>query len=406
MTSASRTPSASAAQLSARLVRAAELAPAAWDACANPERAPFHPFVAHAFFCACEESGSAAPATGWLPQHIALEDGSELVAVLPLYVKSHSQGEYVFDHGWAEAFHRAGGDYYPKLLCAVPFTPVAGPRFFIRADQDRALRRRQLLAAAVQLADERECSSLHLNFLSEADWQACGELGFLQRTDQQFYWNNEDYESFEQFLAALSSRKRKNIRKERQKQDGLTIDWLQGDAIRPEHWEAFFAFYQDTGARKWGRPYLTRAFFERIGRSLRERILLVLASAQGAPIAGALHFIGDEALYGRYWGCVETHAFLHFELCYYQAMEYAIAHKLKRVEAGAQGPHKLLRGYLPAATYSAHYIRHAGLRQAIADYLQLERRDVRQHMDALQRCSPFRQTLCQEKAKPHAKPGL
>ena len=393
------------ARVSARLVRAADIAAADWDACANPPGAPWHPFVAHAFFCACEESGSAADATGWQARHIALETSGELAALLPLYVKSHSQGEYVFDHGWAEAFLRAGGDYYPKLLCAVPFTPVAGPRFFIRAGENRAQRRRQLLAAAVELAEQLDCSSLHLNFLGEADWQACGEAGLLQRTDQQFYWHNENYESFDAFLAALSSRKRKNIRKERQQQKGFAIAQLTGDAIRPEHWDAFFAFYQDTGARKWGRPYLTRAFFDHIGKHMRDRLLLVLASDQGAPIAGALHFIGDDALYGRYWGCLESHAFLHFELCYYQAMDYAIAHGLKRVEAGAQGPHKLLRGYLPSATYSAHHIRHAGLRRAVADYLNLERRDVQNHITALRRCSPFRQTLSQTSRQPPRRPS-
>ncbi|MCY4504578.1 MAG: GNAT family N-acetyltransferase [Hyphomicrobiales bacterium] len=379
-------------RLSARLVRAAEISAKAWDACANPAGAPWHPFVAHAFFHACEESGSAAAATGWEPRHIALEEAGELVALMPLYVKSHSQGEYVFDHGWADAFMRAGGNYYPKLLCAVPFTPVAGPRFLVRAGEDAAQRRRQLLAAAVDVAEQLDLSSLHLNFLREADWRACGEFGFLRRTDQQFYWHNQNYERFEDFLAALSSRKRKTIRKERQKQEGLAIDWLTGDAIRTEHWDAFFAFYQDTGARKWGRPYLNRAFFDQLAASMGERLLLVLASADGAPIAGALHVIGGDTLYGRYWGCVESHAFLHFELCYYQAMDYAIAHKLKHVEAGAQGPHKLLRGYLPAATYSAHYIRHAGLQRAVADYLDMERREVRQQISHLSRYSPFRKT--------------
>ncbi|MGC6535036.1 MAG: GNAT family N-acetyltransferase [Parvibaculales bacterium] len=376
-----------------------EVAAADWDACANPAGAVYNPFLRHAFLLALEESGSATGDTGWLGRHLLLEDeAGQLLAAMPLYLKSHSQGEYIFDYGWADAFHRAGGNYYPKLLCAVPFTPAGGRRLLVRPGPDAAEHQTQLLAGALTLLNKLDASSLHLNFLPEDDWQQLGDKGFLQRTDQQFHWQNDGYQSFDGFLDALASRKRKNLRKERAKalENGIEVEWLTGDSLQPEHWDAFFHFYIDTGHRKWGTPYLTRDFFTRIHDAMPEDILLVLAKREGHYIAGALNFIGGDTLYGRNWGCIEDHPFLHFELCYYQAIDFAIARGLQRVEAGAQGTHKLARGYAPHRTYSAHFIAHEGLREAVAHYLESERQYVDNEIEVLSNHTPFKKTANNE----------
>jgi predicted N-acyltransferase len=385
-----------------RVVQRIAAVPASdWDACArgadsrgNVAR-PDNPFISHAFLHALEESGSATRATGWLPQHLVLEDATGgIAACMPCYLKSHSYGEYVFDHAWADAYERAGGSYYPKLQAAVPFTPVTGPRLLVREDSDRTERAALLLQAAATLADRLEASSLHLTFPTREEWELAGKLGFLQRNDQQFHWRNENYRSFEDFLAALASRKRKSIRGERKRaiEGGIEIEWVTGTDLSEAHWDAFFAFYMDTGSRKWGSPYLTRQFFSLIGETMRDQILLVLAKRNGCAVAGALNFIGGDALYGRYWGALEEHPCLHFEVCYYQAIDFAIAHKLARVEAGAQGAHKLARGYLPVQTYSAHCIRDPGLRRAVVDYLRRERLAVAHEIALLGEESPYRKT--------------
>jgi hypothetical protein len=311
---------------------------------------------------------------------------------MPMYLKSHSQGEYVFDHGWADAFARAGGSYYPKLQAAVPFTPVTGPRLLIAQAAPQQETRNALFAAGASAVSELNASSLHITFLTEEEWKAAGSLGYLQRADQQFHWVNNGYSSFDDFLAALSSSKRKNLRKERAAvaAEGVTFDWLTGADITEAHWDTFFEFYMDTGSRKWGRPYLTRDFFSRIGATMGEQVVLIFAKRAGRYIAGALNFAGGGAIFGRNWGCTEYIPFLHFETCYYQAIDYAIAHKLAKVEAGAQGEHKLLRGYMPAPTYSAHYIAHTGLRRAVGEYLEQEREAVAEHIEALAEHGPFR----------------
>jgi predicted N-acyltransferase len=369
-----------------------------WDACAqggpdfSPARKP-NPFVCHAFIKALEASGSAVPETGWLPQHLLLQDrGGKLVGAMPCYLKAHSQGEYVFDHGWADAYRRAGGRYYPKLQASVPFTPVTGRRLLVRDGPDRTEREVILLKAGTTLAAELGVSSLHMTFLTREEWELAGRLGLLQRIDQQFHWQNQGYRSFEDFLNALAARKRKAIRKERRAalSGGIEIEWLTGRDLTETHWDAFFAFYMDTGSRKWGSPYLTRSCFSLLGESMAEEILLVLAKRSGRYIAGALNFIGNDALYGRYWGSIEAHDFLHFEVCYYQAIEFAVAHRLARVEAGAQGGHKFARGYLPVATYSAHHIADPALRRAVADYLKRERLAVTHEMALLGEESPYR----------------
>jgi len=376
----------------------ADVAPEEWDACAAPETAdggrPLFPFLTHAFLLALEESGSATRNTGWAAQHLVARVGGEIAAVMPLYVKSHSRGEYIFDHAWAHAFERAGGRYYPKLLCAVPFTPATGARLLIRPDGpvDRDAGRAALLQGAIQLAERHDVSSVHVNFCTDEEWRFGGDLGLLQRTDQQFHWLNKDYESFDDFLGALSSRKRKNLRKERARaiENGISIHRLTGDAIRPEHWEAFWLFYRDTGARKWGSPYLTRAFYDLAHERLRDHILLVMCERAGRWIAGALNVIGRETLFGRYWGCVEDHPCLHFETCYYQAIDHAIAHRLERVEAGAQGGHKLARGYEPVTTRSLHWITDPDFRHAVAQYLENEREAVDHENLLLGAHTPFR----------------
>jgi len=364
-----------------------------WDACANPPGCPSNPFLAHAFFLSLEESGSASAKKGWLPCHLALKDANgAIAAILPSYLKSHSYGEYVFDHAWAQAYEQAGGRYYPKLQSAVPFTPVAGRRFLVRPGFPESEARAYLAAAAVEAAKQHRASSWHVTFASKEEWEELGQSGLLQRTDTQYHWHNRGYESFDGYLAALSSRKRKTIRKEREHamNSGVTVEWLTGSNIERSHWDAFFAFYMDTGSRKWGTPYLNREFFRLVGERMADRILLVMAKRNGAYVAGALNFIGSDTLYGRYWGCLEMHNSLHFELCYYQAIEYAIAKGLAHVEAGAQGEHKLARGYAPETTYSLHYFADEGLASAVAHYLRHERRAIAQEQEIMSEALPYK----------------
>ncbi len=373
--------------------RIADIPAAAWDACANPDPAAFNPFVSHAFLDALEKAGTTGARAGWIPRHIAILDGhGGLKGCLPCYVKTHSQGEYVFDHAWAEAYEQAGGRYYPKLQAAVPFTPVPGPRLLVKPGPDAATCEASLAAAAVELARQGDFSSLHVTFLTEPEWTRLGGLGFLQRTGQQFHWRNRGYGSFEDFLGALASRKRKMIRRERRTalEAGVEIEHVTGQDIGEAHWDAVFAFYMDTGSRKWGQPYLNRRFFSLLGESMPERCLLVLAKRAGRYVAGALNLIGGDCLHGRYWGMIEHHPCLHFELCYYQAIEWAIARGLPRVEAGAQGEHKLARGYEPTVTYSAHWIADPRLRDAVAGYLAGERRHIENSVEALREFGPFR----------------
>jgi predicted N-acyltransferase len=368
----------------------ADIGREAWDACASPSGDPFLSFD---FLDACEASGSAVPEQGWAGRHLSLVDETgRVLGVMPLWLKGHSQGEYVFDHSWADAYQRAGGRYYPKLLSAVPFTPVTGPRFLAHPDADAATVRQALLQGAIALTEQLGVSSLHVNFPTEGDWTAMGEAGLLLRQDMQFVWRNDGYATFEDFLAALSANRRKTIRRERREaREGLDIRVLTGTDIAETHWDAFFAFYMDTGARKWGRPYLTRDFFSRIGATMADRIALVMAFRDGVAIAGALNLIGRDALYGRQWGALEEVPFLHFELCYYQAIEFAISRGLSRVEAGAQGQHKIARGYLPSPVYSAHFIADPALRAPVARYLDGERPAVAAEIDAISaELSPFR----------------
>ncbi|MCO5131262.1 MAG: GNAT family N-acetyltransferase [Xanthobacteraceae bacterium] len=370
-----------------------QIGAAQWDACGNPDGAVYNPFVSHAFFDALEQSGSACARTGWAARHLLARRGGDIVGLAPCYLKSHSQGEYVFDHSWADAYERAGGRYYPKLLVGVPFTPATGPRLLARAGLDDPDRVRVALATGLTaLCDATNASSVHVTFAPENEWQLLAARGFLQRTDQQFHWRNAGYGSFEDFLATLSSRHRKAIRRERRDAlaNGISIHVLSGSDLTEEAWDAFFAFYMETGSRKWGRPYLTRDFYSRIGASMGERIALVMARREGRWIAGAINFIGDETLFGRHWGAIEHHPFLHFEVCYYQAIDYAIRHRLATVEAGAQGEHKLARGYLPQTTYSAHYIADPALRRAVRDYLARERLYVAEAGRQLTEAGPFR----------------
>ena len=361
----------------------AAIPPDTWDALGDG-----NPFTTHRFLLALEESGSVGRGTGWQPLHVTLEAEGKVVGAAPLYAKSHSQGEYIFDHAWAEAYARAGGRYYPKLQAAVPFTPVTGARLLTR---DPAMRQ-SLLAGLTRVAERGGASGVHVTFCTEAEAEAGAGIGFLPRVTQQFHWLNRGYGSYDDFLAALSSRKRKDLRKERSKAQafGGTIRHLTGDDLRPHHWDAFWAFYQDTGSRKWGRPYLTRAFFDHLHQTMRNDILLVLAERDGQPVAGALNFLGPDAIYGRYWGCVEDHPFLHFELCYHQAIDVAIARGLSRVEAGAQGEHKLARGYEPVATHSLHWVADEGFGRALADYLDRERDAMGDEIEALAGFTPFR----------------
>ncbi len=359
-----------------------------WNACANHDG--YNPFVSHEFFRALEESGSATAKTGWKGQHLVYKNAEGVIeGIAPCYLKSHSQGEYVFDHGWAEAFQRAGGRYYPKLQSSVPFTPVTGPRLLSANPGVKKI----LAQGLVALCEQAKASSVHITFLPEDDLANVDSSDWLQRQDIQFHWHNRGYASFDDFLASLSSAKRKNIRKERKSvaDAGISFDLVTGVDLQEEHWDAFFEFYMDTGARKWGSPYLTRKFFSLINASMNQHILLILARREGRTIAGALNFIGSNALYGRNWGAIEHHANLHFEACYYQAIDFAIARKLQRVEAGAQGQHKLARGYLPEKTYSLHHFSHPGLARAVGDYLEQERLSVDQDQALLAEHSPFRQ---------------
>jgi uncharacterized protein len=390
-----------------------------WDACANPASPPdtidgldelasrdpgavsgassasrYNPFVSHAFFSALEASDSACARTGWGPRHLVARLEDTIVGIVPCYLKSHSRGEYVFDRGWADAYERAGGRYYPKLQVSVPFTPATGPRLLVRENVDQERIRSVLADGLVALCELTEASSVHVTFAREAEWQHLAGHRFLQRTDQQFHWHNRDYQNFDDFLATLNSRHRKAIKRERRDAlaSGITIHALTGSDITEEAWDAFFDFYMETGSRKWGRPYLTRTFFSLIGESMPEDVLLVMARRSGRWIAGAINFIGADTLFGRNWGAVEHHPFLHFEVCYYQAIDFAIARGLKTVEAGAQGEHKIARGYLPQTTYSAHYIADPGLRRAISDYLKRERAFVAAAARELTEAGPFRKT--------------
>lgn len=369
-----------------------------WDALANPDgQRPLDPFTTHRFLKALEDSKSVGPRTGWQVQHMLARLDGKLIAAMPLYVKGHSQGEYIFDHSWAHAFERAGGRYYPKLLSAVPFTPVTGRRFLTHPDY-RVEGVSALVQGAVTIASNNNLSSFHVNFCDDSEARAGQEMGLLHRTGQQFHWYNDDYPDFPAFLARLSSRKRKAIRRERDKAQafGGTIQHFSGDEIRPEHWEAFWAFYQDTGARKWGRPYLTRAFFDQAQAHLRDDMALVLASRDGQPIAGALNFIGRDTLFGRYWGATEHVSYLHFECCYYRAMDFAIANGLSRIEAGAQGEHKLARGYLPVQTHSLHAIADPGFAEAVQHFLQAEAEAVEDDIDILTSYGPFKRDTREE----------
>jgi predicted N-acyltransferase len=369
----------------------------AWDACAlsagSGDDDSVNPFVSHAFLSALEESGCVGPKAGWSPVHILVEDeAGTLLGAAPCYLKSHSMGEYVFDHAWADAYTRAGGRYYPKLQVAVPFTPATGPRLLVPNGSQADHVRSYLIAGLRALRDQTGASSIHATFLQDADLKALTSEEFLRRDDQQFHWFNEGYKGFEDFLEALASRKRKAIRRERRDAlaNGISVEWLTGADITEAHWDAFFAFYMDTGSRKWGRPYLNRRFFSLIGERMADRVLLVMAKRNGRYIAGAINFIGAKRLYGRNWGCIEDHPFLHFEVCYYQAIDFAIARGLDRVEAGAQGEHKLARGYKPVITSSAHDIADPSLRQAIQAYLDQERLYVSEAADELSGATPFK----------------
>ncbi|NNF71041.1 MAG: N-acetyltransferase [Rhodobacteraceae bacterium] len=378
-----------------------EIDVADWDACAAPETAdggrPHDPFTTHRFLKALEDSRSVGTGTGWQPRYLVARDGDEVIGCAPLYAKGHSQGEYIFDHNWAHAYERAGGRYYPKLQMAVPFTPATGRRFLVRPGREIEAQS-ALVQGAVHVAVENRLSSLHITFCTKQEAEAGRQMGLLHRTTQQFHWENRGYESFDDFLGSLSSRKRKNLRKERATAQafGGEIVMLTADQIEPHHWDEFWVFYQDTGARKWGTPYLTRAFFDRAHETLRDDMLLVMAMRGGRPVAGALNFIGRDVLYGRYWGAIEDHPCLHFEACYYQAIDYAITHGLGRVEAGAQGAHKLARGYLPVTTHSLHWFADEGFARAVEQYLEAERASVDEEIEVLTSYGPFKKITSEE----------
>jgi predicted N-acyltransferase len=412
------------AEITLRIVSAlAEIDRAQWDACANPvadcgaslrgdlqpgsqasanapadvpvadAEAEYNPFISFDFLDALERSGSARTRTGWQPMHLVAQaaDGT-LLGAAPCYAKSHSQGEYVFDHGWADAYERAGGNYYPKLQVSVPFTPASGRRLLVRPSAQADAVRGALAGGLAEVCRRSNASSVHVTFATEPEWRLLGAHDYLMRTHRQFHWENAGYDSFDAFLAALASRKRKTIRRERADAlaPGISIHWLTGSDLTEEIWDTFFAFYMETGSRKWGRPYLTRAFYSMVGEAMRDHILLVMAKRDGRWIAGAINFIGSRTLFGRHWGAIEHHPFLHFEVCYYQAIDFAIAHKLARVEAGAQGQHKITRGYVPTTTYSAHYIVDPALRRAIADFLKSERAHVAAEIEEFAEALPFR----------------
>ncbi len=376
----------------------AEIAAADWDRCANPPGLAYDPFISYAFLKALEDAETVGRRAGWVPQHLVLEQEGRVTGVMPLYVKGHSKGEYIFDYGWADAYERAGGSYYPKLQCAVPFSPVPGRRLLVGEGEGAAERERMLLAAAIEVAKRGGLSSLHITFCNEGEWTRAGEAGFLQRTDKQFHWHNQGYATFDDFLATLASRKRKAIRKERAQaiESGIVIERITGADITEAHWDAFFQFYMDTGSRKWGRPYLNRKFFSLLGETMADKCLLIMARRDDAYVAGALNMIGGDCLYGRYWGTTEHQPFLHFEICYYQAIEFAIETRLARVEAGAQGEHKLARGYLPTPTYSVHWIADAGFRKAVSRYLDDERRYMEREREALAEYGPYKRLSADE----------
>ncbi len=403
-----------------------EIGKESWDACANPldegsqctfsksksakktapqYRAPYDPFVSYAFLSGLEQSHSAIAETGWAPYHLAFSHEDRGVqGVVPMYLKNHSRGEYVFDYGWAEAFERAGGNYYPKLQIAVPFTPVTGRRILSKPSYENhqgetAPTQKEvehcLLAGITQAAEKLNVSSVHITFVDKTQWEEMGELGFLQRTHNQFHWQNQGYTNFDDFLSCLSSKKRKNIRRERRAAlaRDIVIERLTGAEITESHWDAFYQFYVNTSNRKWGSPYMTRRFFSLVSESMPDDILLVMCKRDDRYIAGALNFIGGDCLYGRNWGCLEEHPFLHFETCYYQAIEFAIERKLDRVEAGAQGAHKLARGYMPIHTYSSHWIANASFRDAVGEYLVHDRRHVQEEIDYISEHSPFKHSV-------------
>ena len=397
----------------------AEVSAEEWDACANPRaksshsngldgsastaalasscattKPAYNPFVSHAFFAALEASGSAAPRTGWGPRHLLAKIDGKIAGIVPCYLKSHSQGEYVFDRGWADAYERAGGRYYPKLQASVPFTPATGPRLLIRGGVNLDKIGSALASGLIALTGVSKASSAHVTFAHEEEWRLLAEHGFLQRTDQQFHWQNQGFANFDDFLATLNSRHRKAIKRERREAvaSNITIHWLSGADITEDAWDSFFEFYMETGSRKWGRPYLNRSFYSLISESMANDVLLVMARRNHRWIAGAINFIGSDTLFGRHWGAIEHHPFLHFEVCYYQAIDYAIKHRLKVVEAGAQGEHKLARGYEPRTTFSAHYIADPGLRRAIDEYLKRERAYVAEAGRELMEVVPFRKS--------------
>ncbi|NNU66324.1 GNAT family N-acetyltransferase [Rhizobium sp. WYCCWR 11152] len=385
-------------ELSIRVERSfTAISPESWSKLSGASKTcaaiAYNPFVSHAFLSSLEESGSADAETGWLGHHLLLEtDHGELIGALPGYLKNHSQGEYVFDHGWADAFERAGGRYYPKLQCSIPFTPATGPRLLVAEGLQRLPIQSAIAESLKEVVRRLGISSAHITFVPDEEIGVFEMDGYLHRTDQQFHFINDGYANHEEFLETLASRKRKALRKERRAalENGISIDWLTGRDLTERIWDQFFKFYMDTGGRKWGRPYLTRKFYSLIGERMADDILLVMAKRDGRYIAGAINFIGGDTLYGRHWGCIEDHPFLHFEVCYHQAIDFALSKGLKRVEAGAQGEHKLARGYMPVTTHSAHYVAHAGLRRAIGDYLARERADVEQMSELLTEHSPFR----------------
>jgi uncharacterized protein len=391
----------------------ADVDASAWDACANPaglEIAPgdeaqkerFNPFISHAFLNACETSGSATARAGWAPMHVLVENAAgALVACAPCYLKTHSMGEYVFDYAWADAYERAGGRYYPKLQVSAPFTPAQGRRLLVKPDDDAENARAALIAGLKAVREQVGASSIHITFPLKSECDALEDAEFLSRTGKQFHFFNRGYVTFDDFLADLASRKRKVVKRERRDAlaSGIEIHALTGKDITEEHWDAFFHFYMDTGSRKWGRPYLTRAFFSEVGDAMCDRILLVMAKRNGKWIAGAINFIGDDALYGRNWGAIEHHPFLHFEVCYYQAIEFAIARGLSRVEAGAQGEHKLARGYAPVTTYSSHFIADKRFARAVADFLKQERAAISEAIEIYGGHVPFRRDLSREESE-------
>ena len=370
-----------------------------WNQCANPEQMEYNPFLDHRFIKALEDSGSANSNTGWQPFHTIMRDKGRVVGVVPAYLKSHSQGEYVFDGAWADAWYRAGGEYYPKLQISIPFTPATGRRLLVATplDSTQSIQEveAQLLSATLQIAQKIQVSSLHITFMPKNQWENAGKLGLLKRVDTQFHWTNANYDSFEDFLQALSSKKRKNIRRERRGalENNIEIEWITGSDLTESHWDAFYQFYVDTGNRKWGTPYLTRAFFSMLSETMPDETLLIMCKREGKYIAGAINFIGSNTLFGRNWGCIEDHRFLHFETCYYQAIDFAIQHGIDRVEAGAQGGHKIARGYMPQQTYSAHWIRNSEFRDAIKNYLNSEESFVQQDIDWIEKHTPFRKDL-------------